>query len=56
MENIHVKLYEIWPVVQEMLFKEISYLELWQPICSMDWKHLSNLEENNMRNNPMKLF
>ena len=24
------------PVVQEMSFKNISYLELWQPLCSVD--------------------
>ena len=29
------------PVVQEM-FKEISYLELLQPICSVDWNNFSN--------------
>ena len=28
------------PVVQEMSFKDISYLELWQPMCSVDWNHL----------------
>ena len=31
------------PVVQqEMSFKEISYLELWQPLCSVDWNHVCN--------------
>ena len=30
------------PVVQEMSFKDISYLELWQPLCSVDWNHLCN--------------
>ena len=30
------------PVVQEMSFKDISYLELWQPLCSADWNHLCN--------------
>ena len=25
-----------------MLFKEISYLELWQPFCSVERKHLCN--------------
>ena len=31
------------PVVQEEIsFKDISYLELWQPLCSVDWKcHLN---------------
>ena len=31
------------PVVQkEILFKDISYLELWQPLCSADRHHLCN--------------
>ena len=30
------------PVVQEMSFEDTSYLELWQPLCSVDWKHLCN--------------
>ena len=43
MENIHVKLYEIGPVVQEeMSFKGISYLKLWQPFCSAKRNHLCN--------------
>ena len=43
MVNTHVKLYEIWAVVQmEMSFKDISYLEFWQPICLVVWNHLSN--------------
>ena len=25
-----------------MLFKDISYLELWQPFCSAEWNHLCN--------------
>ena len=29
-------------VQKEMLFKDISYLELWQPICSANRKHLCN--------------
>ena len=41
MGNIHVKLYEIGPVVkEEMLFKDISYLELWRPFCSAEQNHL----------------
>ena len=24
------------------MFKDISYLELWQPFCSMEWNHLCN--------------
>ena len=31
------------PVVQEMSFKDISYLELWQPLCSVDWNHVCNI-------------
>ena len=25
-----------------MLFKDISYLQLWQTFCSVVWSHLSN--------------
>ena len=36
-----MKLYEIWTVVQEeMSFKNISYLELWWPLCSVERNHL----------------
>ena len=28
---------------EEMSFKDISYLELWQPFCSVDWNHLCNI-------------
>ena len=32
------------PVVQEeMSFKDISYLELWQPLYSVDGNHLCNI-------------
>ena len=45
MENVHVKFMEFEPVVQEeMSFKDISYLELWHPLCSADPKHLCNFE------------
>ena len=30
-------------VQEEMSFKDISYLELWQPLCSVDWIHLCNI-------------
>ena len=41
MGNIRMKSYEIWTIVQEeMSFKDISYLELWQHLCSVDWNHL----------------
>ena len=34
---------EFGPVVQkEMSFKDISYLELWQPLCTADPNHLCN--------------
>ena len=34
MINIHVKLYKFGPVVQEeMSFKDITYLLIWQPFC-----------------------
>ena len=29
-------------VQEEMLFKDISYLELWWSLCSADQNHLSN--------------
>ena len=36
--------FEFGPVVQkEMLLKDISYLELWQPFCSAERNHLCNL-------------
>ena len=31
MRNIHVKLYGIWTSGSKDVFKDISYLELWQP-------------------------
>ena len=37
-----VKLFEFGPVFQEMPFKNISYLELWQPLCSAERNHLFN--------------
>ena len=30
-------------LVQEMSFKDISYLELLRPFCSAEWNHLCNL-------------
>ena len=29
-------------MVQKMSFKDISYLELWQPFCSVECNYLSN--------------
>ena len=31
-------------MVQEMSFKDISYLELWQPLCSTNRNHLCNFD------------
>ena len=36
-----MKLFEFGPVVQqEILFNDISYLELWRPCYSAEWNHL----------------
>ena len=43
MGNNHVKLYGFGPVVQEMSFKDSSYLGLWQLLCSVGWNHLCNI-------------
>ena len=49
MRDNSVKLFEFEQVVQEefgqvvqeeMLFKDISYLELWQPLSSVEQNHL----------------
>ena len=29
-------------VQEEISSKDISYLELWQPLCSVEWNHLCN--------------
>ena len=34
--------FEFGPVAQEILFKDISYLELWRPFSSAERKHLYN--------------
>ena len=36
MGNVHVKFMTFGSVVQEMSSKDISYLELWQPLCPGD--------------------
>ena len=33
---------EFGQVVQKMSFKDISYLEIWRPLCSADQNHLCN--------------
>ena len=43
MRNMILNYFEFGPVVQEeMTFKGISYLELWQPVCSAERKNLCN--------------
>ena len=43
MGNIHVKLYGTWTSGSgEMSLKDMSYLELWQPLCSVEQNHLCN--------------
>ena len=44
------------PVVQEMAFKDISYLELWRPHCSREGNHCVIFVEGIMRNNSVKIF
>ena len=40
-----------------MPFKDISYLELWQPFCLAERSHLCNFGiKAVMRNNSVKLF
>ena len=41
-EEIFFNYFELGPAFQEMSFKVISYLELWQPLCSADRNHLCN--------------
>ena len=40
----------------EIPFKYISYLELWQPLYSVQLNHLSNFEEGIMKNISVKLI
>ena len=43
MRNNSVIFLKIRPAFQEEIsFNDISYLELWQPLCSMEWNHLCN--------------
>ena len=49
--------FEIGPVIQKnMSFKDISNLELWQPICSTERAIYAILVGVIMRNNSVKLF
>ena len=50
--NISVKSFKFGPVVQEMSLKGISYLQLWQPFCAAEQKHLCKIA----REHCVKLF
>ena len=56
MRNIPVRYFEFGPVVQKMLFKGISYLELWRPFCLVQGTICVISVEGIMRNNSVKLF
>ena len=57
-------LHEIWTsgsggdvvVQEEMSFKDISYLELWQPICSVEWNHLCNFGRRHHEDQSCKIL
>ena len=50
-------LFNFGPVVQEeMPFKDISYLELWGPLCSLDQNHLCSFGRLYHANYSEKLF
>ena len=34
--------FEFGPVVQKKAFKDISFLELWEPLCLVERNHLFN--------------
>ena len=56
MRNISVNHFEFGPVVQEMLFKDISYLEVWQPPFQPSKIICAILVEGFMTNISVKLF
>ena len=41
-------------MVQEMSFKDISYLEFGQPLSSVDWNHLCNIGRGHDEEQPCK--
>ena len=47
---------ELGPVVQKMSFKDISYLELWQPLVQRTRTICAIFVEGIMRNDPVKYF
>ena len=52
MRNISVNNIECGPVVKEdMPFRDISYLELWWPLCTVEKNHLCSFGSSIMRNN-----
>ena len=45
------------PVVQkEMLFKDISNLELWQPLFSVAWNHLCSIGRRHHEEQPCEII
>ena len=44
------------PVVQEMSFKDISYQELWQPLCSVGWNNLCNIGRRHHEEKPCEII
>ena len=41
---------------EDMLFKDISYMELWQPFCSAEQNHLCKFGRGYYGNNSVNLF
>ena len=56
MGNIHVKLYGIWTSGSREIFKDIFYQELWQPLSSVDWNHLCNIERRHHEEQPCEII
>ena len=44
------------PVLQEMSFKDISNLELWQHLCSVNWNHLCNIGRRHHEEQPCEII
>ena len=55
-EHFSKKKIEFEPVVQEMLFKNISYPEVWQPLFQRSKIIYAILAEGIMKNISVKLF
>ena len=56
MRNISVDIFEFGPVVQEMSFNDISYLELWWLFCLAEWNICAILSEGIMMNISVNLY